>query len=262
MQNAGDVSGISVNENGSGAAEAKEDKLKKWTDNVRNCHSLCVGLISPTRPFENPVDFRLATAPTNNLWSLWQGNLNAEVMVVGQDWGDMCLYHKCCVSGSFDPLEDKSTTNMHLSKLLSTMGIVIDRRSDPQSQPCYFANAVLCIRNKGMQGDPLEGSLKDWSANCGPHLKELIGIIEPKVVIALGESPFRSILDQFFGKDVAREKISSIRKANPVAKGSFQQIVTYKSPTIILVLSHFEWVNGISRDMGRSPATRNIIVSR
>ena len=50
------------------------------------CH-LCSGLTNPA-----DVDGGRLNSEHIGAWSLWQGNLDAPVMVVGQDWGDTTYF--------------------------------------------------------------------------------------------------------------------------------------------------------------------------
>ena len=52
----------------------------------RTCHR-CAGLTNPADLLEGRFD-SAHVGP----WSLWQGNLHAALMVVGQDWGDTAYF--------------------------------------------------------------------------------------------------------------------------------------------------------------------------
>jgi DNA polymerase len=61
-------------------------------------------------------------------WSLWQENLNADLMLVGQDWGDVAYFvnnrgHEAA----------RNPTNEMLRYLLSTVGIPIASPSPTDS---------------------------------------------------------------------------------------------------------------------------------
>src|SRR5713101_1760328 len=53
-------------------------------------------------------------------WSRWQGNLNAPLLVVGQDWGDTRYFKR--VRGWEKP---GNPTNVTLVKLLASIGISV-----------------------------------------------------------------------------------------------------------------------------------------
>ena len=76
------------------------------------CHA-CAGLT-------NPADLDGGSFDTDHIgpWSRWQGNLDAKLMIIGQDWGDTCYY---CDNRGWDKLT-KRDTNQTLMKLLNSIG--------------------------------------------------------------------------------------------------------------------------------------------
>ena len=56
-------------------------------------------------------------------WTLWQGNLNSEIMVVGQDWGDRTYFSKW--KGADQP--SGNPTNENLQRLLKQKQVEIVR---------------------------------------------------------------------------------------------------------------------------------------
>jgi uracil-DNA glycosylase len=119
-------------------------------------------------------------------WSVWQGNLDAEVIIVGQDWGDVAYFeeHK----GRDHP---DNPTNTKLIELLRIIGIDIGTGSEQGRRGAVFlTNAILCLKQGGLQG-----MVQDkWFGNCGRlFLKPLIEWIRPKVLITLGERAYRTI---------------------------------------------------------------------
>src|SRR2546430_543392 len=55
-------------------------------------------------------------------WTRWQGNLSADLVVVGQDWGDTSYFRR--VRG-WDT-DERNPTDRTLMKLLRSIGVVID----------------------------------------------------------------------------------------------------------------------------------------
>lgn len=124
-------------------------------------------------------------------WSLWQANLNAEIVVVGQDWGDISYFTK--YRGRDQP--SGNPTNENLQKLLMKIGIEIRKPRDQQDHVVFFTNLILCLKTGGLQG-----RVEDyWFNNCSrTFFIPLIEIIRPKVIIALGKKVSESIL-QLYG---------------------------------------------------------------
>lgn len=120
-------------------------------------------------------------------WTLGQGNLRAELLVVGQDWGDTRYFTKN--SGRESP---RNPTNETLVKLLRSIGIEIAGPSpdDAGGGTVFFTNAVLCLKDGGLQAKVKP----DWFKNCGARfLRRTIDLVAPKVVVALGDQAFKAI---------------------------------------------------------------------
>jgi len=164
---------------------SKDVRYKQLVECRKRC-SLCSALENPSRCEQGTYDSR-HIGP----WSQWQGHLNAELMVVGQDWGDTNYFIKN------QGLEaERNPTNNMLRELLESIGIDVgsphDCRSDGQ---VFLTNAILCLKtNGGLQGNVK----KEWFSNCGrAFLRPLIEIVEPKVVVCLGERAWSSVTAAF-----------------------------------------------------------------
>ncbi len=132
-----------------------------------------------------------------NLWSYWQGSLDAQIMLVGQDWG--CPYNKTSLptmeqihrannGNTYDYLsQNPSRTDQNLITLfLASLNRTI-------TEPCddlFFTNFVLGYRTHGTSGN----YQKEWAEHDSAFFKELVEIIEPKVILCLGKATFRAVL--------------------------------------------------------------------
>jgi uracil-DNA glycosylase family 4 len=122
-------------------------------------------------------------------WSRWQGNLDAQLMIVGQDWGD--TRYLLQNSGLEKP---GNPTNRTLASLLGSIGIEIGPPGDAAgADVVFFTNAFLCLKEGGLQGDVWP----EWFANCSPYLRRQIEIISPKVVVGLGQRAYENVLRAF-----------------------------------------------------------------
>jgi DNA polymerase len=122
-------------------------------------------------------------------WTYWQGNLNAELMVVGQDWRDVRYFRE-------NAGQDKAgnPTNLMLARLLRSICIEIGSPEQPTPAPVFLTNAVLCLKEGGLQG-PVR---REWFANCGrAFLRPQIELVNPAVVVGLGKLAFEAILSAF-----------------------------------------------------------------
>lgn len=146
---------------------------------------LCVGL-------RNAGTRSLAKFDSDEIgpWSRLHGDLNAEVMIVGQDWGTVDYYKK---NEGLDDLRNPTMQTLEL--LLNGIGIKV-KLSMYGNNGCgvFLTNAILCLKDGGMQA-PVE---RDWFANCGSHfLKRQIEIISPGVVVALGQRAYEASMAAF-----------------------------------------------------------------
>ena len=144
--------------------------------------SLCLELT-------NPSTGECARFDSNEIgpWTKWQGSLNADLMVVGQDWGDVAYF--ISHQGSDQPTGNP--TNENLRELLSSIGFSAGTPGNPTSNAkLFFTNLVLCLKQGGLQA----AVKQSWFENCGHQFFEpLLQLIKPKAVIALGNHPATAI---------------------------------------------------------------------
>lgn len=154
--------------------------------------------------------------PTNwdpnvvSLWENWQGNLNAPVMVVGQDWGDINYY--LCYGGNESGAREGQTpnpTNNHLITFLSAIGYPLLPPSinscdnNKRNGSLFFVNAIQCLKSGGPikegSNNGLQAPVKDkWFKKCEVEfLSELIKIVNPSIIIPLGKRASISVLRPF-----------------------------------------------------------------
>jgi DNA polymerase len=118
---------------------------------------------------------------------LWQGNLNADLLIVGQDWGDAEYF-----AAKRGRDSAASQTNNILRALLGSIGIDIQPPdpADAGGGAIFLTNAVLCLKDGGMQAKVRP----EWFANCGVRfLRPTIDLIAPKVVVTLGQWAYRAV---------------------------------------------------------------------
>jgi len=153
--------------------------------NRKSCHE-CLGLT-------NPADVGGGSFDSDQIgpWSLWQGNLNAALMVVGQDWGDTDSFRRQAGREGLS-----SPTNRALVELVGIAGVSIGDPGSPVGRDVtFFTNAILCL--KGPEGGLQGKVMRPWFKNCARFLRRQIEIIGPKVVVGLGEHAYRTILGGF-----------------------------------------------------------------
>ena len=163
----------------------KSERYFQLVEARKTC-AACAGLTNPSTFHEGKFD-----SAQIGPWSRWQGNLNAAVMIVGQDWGDENYFKDN--AGQEKP---NNRTNETLRELLASVGLHIGLPSQESAGNglLFFTNAILCLKKGGMQGKVN----KEWFSNCGTRfLKLTIEIVQPRILITLGERAYHAVADSF-----------------------------------------------------------------
>ncbi|HZF85952.1 MAG TPA: uracil-DNA glycosylase family protein [Burkholderiaceae bacterium] len=153
-------------------------------DQRRSCH-VCQGLV-------NPAAIDGATLDSFHIgpWTQLHGDLNAELMIVGQDWGDVAYFR---TNRGLDDL--RNPTMRTLQELLAS--IEIDAPMDrycQRSRGVFLTNAILCLKSGGMQA-PVQSA---WFNNCGSRfLRRQVELVRPRAVVPLGGRAYRALCDAF-----------------------------------------------------------------
>ena len=169
----------------------------------KNC-SLCEGLCNPSAVEDGRWD-----SEQIGPWSLWQGNLNAQIMVIGQDWGDLSYFMKW--EGKDQP--SGNPTNSNLKQLLKDIGIQILSPRDKQQNIIFLTNIILCLKKDGLQGKVK----REWFENCSNNfLNPLIDIIKPELIVSLGKMVSESILDLYEIPYSKNAKLSHLLEQSPL----------------------------------------------
>jgi DNA polymerase len=137
----------------------------------------------------NPATFQGGEFDSDRLgpYSRWQGNLDAELVVVGQDFAG---------TESFAALQGwpgaRVGTNLALIELVASAGIRLEPPSVGQPHDRIFlTNAIQCLKPGSMQGRPPAS----YARECVPrYLRPLLEIVRPRAVVTLGDYALTSIL--------------------------------------------------------------------
>jgi uracil-DNA glycosylase len=121
----------------------------------------------------NPSGGGFAVHPSP--WAMLRGDLDAKVVVVGQDFA--------CQEQPYDAPNPELPTNKNLARLIAAAGL---RR-------VYLTNAVLCLKPGGMSA-PVPSA---WVNHCASHLRRTIEIVGPTVIAALGAVAWRATCRAF-----------------------------------------------------------------
>ena len=140
-------------------------------------------------------------------WATWQGNLNAKILLIGQDFADYQTFID--TEGKIEPEDGgyKYPSNKYLKELFVSASIGIEDIGHPNTpvpKELFFTNAILGLKTEGgMTGKILNEWIGLFSMD---FIKPLIGIIEPKIIITLGNVPFYTIYEIFKESGVFENK--------------------------------------------------------
>lgn len=135
-----------------------------------------------------------------SLWEQWLGHRKPKLLVVGQDFGNVDYFVRN--RGRDEPY---NKTNVNLHQLLTASGIEAKHPSQCDVEtPVFLTNSILCIKEGPMTG-PI---LSSWVDACTErHLRPLIRLLRPPVVVGMGGAGWRAVR-RVFGLDPAPRLIS------------------------------------------------------
>jgi len=123
-----------------------------------------------------------------NPWDKWHGNLDAKILLIGQDWGSEEYYRN--LKGEYDKDVTTNLTNANLRKLFKEIGF--DNIDENHDIPLFFTNAVL-----GMKKGKMDKQVKEkwYLETANEFIKPLINIVNPEIIIAMGEAAYKTIAE-------------------------------------------------------------------
>jgi len=154
-----------------------------------------------------------------NPWAdWWFADLDAKVLLIGQDFGNEDYFIENAKSDGQKEKDNK--TNLDLIKLFDEAGFDLQ---DPKT-PLYFTNCVLGIKT----GEKMSGGVKDsWYSKTAQFIKELIYIIEPKVIIAMGRPAYLTVC-----------KIYNKKKPTPITKAVEDNPIILSDGKLLFAVLH------------------------
>ena len=171
----------------------KESRYSELVEEVRKCKKCMIDQKTQgTKLVQDKCRSQI------NLWSHWQGSLDAKILVIGQDWGekpDPESYDKWTNDPTYPSLTGKHKhIPKHKFKTDNNLAEIICKASKldlkKKQGSLFFTNAVLCYRDKGFTG----AVNPEWFQNCQTFCVRLINIIKPQAIVTLGSMPLRALL--------------------------------------------------------------------
>lgn len=112
-------------------------------------------------------------------WSQWLGHPRPQILVVGQDFGDIGYFKEHRGKDEFE-----NETNNNLYRLLVHIGLKPGKppREDRETR-VFLTNSILCLKDP-----PMNAPVRDpWVRACAEtHLRPLVLKLKPPVVVAMG----------------------------------------------------------------------------
>jgi len=162
-------------------------------------------------------------------WTQWYGSLDAELLIVGQDWGGREYFLEQ------EGIEtDDNDTNANLQMLLASVGYDIGLPCESRKPArLFFTNAVLCLKPGRLTGPVKSGCFR----NCGVgFLKPQIELVQPKVVVTLGLLAYNGVMRAY-----GRRPRTSMRDA--------VQTTEVLGPSTLVPVYHCGYYGTLSRSL-------------
>lgn len=166
----------------------KKDEFIQLAKDVSKCH-ICENMtthphLSNSEYLENDTHGLNTDTPYINRWNLWQGNLDADIMVIGQDYGQLDD------GSNYDLWKSGTYTNFTDVSLKKLFDKAFSINIDATDSPLFFTNMANCYRKQKTTGEMHSG----WLPICSnKYMARLIKIIRPKIIIVLGRATFEAL---------------------------------------------------------------------
>jgi uracil-DNA glycosylase len=218
-----------------GTGGSKGEKYAALVADRKQCFK-CQDVVNPSSCASGRFDSGVHIGP----WSDWQGNLDAEIMVVGQEWGGTDDYDS---KHGRDTYTYRDKTNQNLVHLITNilgrdLPIPSALQGTSASGEFFFTNAALCLKEgTATGGEPIS---PESFAQCGrSFLRRQVELIEPHTIFVLGQRAWEGLMGAYgrsFGRvhrdavDGRPEKLSEETTAVPLYHCGGNGLRTRKLP--------------------------------
>jgi hypothetical protein len=155
------------------------------------CH-LCKDSLGENRLLTNPSDTKFDKDEIGP-YSVWQHDLDADILIIGRDWGCIDKFEQFEGENAPNPDEYGFPMDEWLSYYLGMVKIPIGHPLRPTNAPVFLTNAILCMKAKVAASQMKQ----TWLDNCGRNiLKPLLDdVVKPrKLIITLGKHAYASVM--------------------------------------------------------------------
>lgn len=190
--------------------EEKKQRLKLLAEKRKGCDACAHLRYKATIKLFNAAQEPTLDVDEMGPWTEWNGNPDAEYMIIGQDWGTkeyLEAFRKWQKENNNLPYESYDITNKNLAACIRMLNsdwdiLKTDGVDDNTRYPLYFTNEILCYKyEEGDKAKMNAGIPAVCYRECAKrYLCEQIDIIEPKAIVLLGADTFRNFV-RGAGKD-------------------------------------------------------------
>lgn len=170
-------------------------------------------------------------------WTCWNGNLNAELMIIGQDWGtkDYLERFRKVQKDKKLPYEDNNPTNLNLAACIKQINsdwdiLAKNGIENNERYPLFFTNEILCYKDDKYMNAKIPASC--YKKCTEEFLLEEIDIVEPKAIVLLGADAFKNFA-RVVGAKQLNEKLylneKFVKLVEKVLTDKLQLVYTTKS---------------------------------
>lgn len=185
----------------------KKERYRKLVEKRKACSKCaCLGMKNPSLLMDGG---KCLDPEEIDGWALWQNSLDADILLIGQEWGDVNGY----LSDKISINHAYSDTNKNIIELFKLFGIAVDYpETGKKNNRLFFTNAALCLKETG----GAQGETNDvWYQNCSALIKELISIVKPKLIITLGKEAYRALAGIYYLPKYDNDRFSKVIERSP-----------------------------------------------
>lgn len=198
--------------------KTKCNRYKKLVEDIQNCHC-CEAIKIPIYEskgecLSNVDKEKYPEMNQVNMWNYWQGSLDADIMMLGQDFGTLpkrasdrenqdkkekgYFSFEECINGVEwrTPITDEKAAKKHWgatdANIWNLFHQTFEMNVTEEQDKLFFTNMACCYRQNVISGNT--NFRPEWLTLCAnKYMGRLIDIIEPEIIIALGENVFRAL---------------------------------------------------------------------
>lgn len=174
--------------------------------------------------FKNQFATEYDTSEIGN-WTTWANNLDADVIIIGQDYSNQEIFERDegkielnKLTDNSHPNEYSTRTNFYLRELTKRIGLDIGLPTETSIAKIFLTNSVLCLKSGAMNASIPQGVFK----NCGSaFLLSLVELISPQVIITLGLTATKAVISAYKNKienssDLLNDSFAQVFKKSPI----------------------------------------------